>query len=62
MIHLRENADSDRSFRLTFGLFMRELQQLPRLSREKSENRIANEIGQILQQFRDQARPARPEL
>jgi hypothetical protein len=62
MIHLRENAESDRSYRLTFGLFVRELQQLQRLSREESENRIANETGQILQQFRDQERPARPGL
>lgn len=53
MTQLRENANSDRSYRLTFGLFLRELQHLQRLSRENGENRIANEIKQILEASRE---------
>jgi eukaryotic-like serine/threonine-protein kinase len=49
---LLENATSDRSYVVTLGILVRELQQLQRSYREEGNMRSANEIASILAQIR----------
>lgn len=53
---LQERSVSDRSYSITAGLLVRELQLLARAYRESGNQRSANEINQYLLQLRDYRR------
>ncbi|MBX3420063.1 MAG: protein kinase [Pirellulaceae bacterium] len=60
LIQLRSQTNSDRSFIMTDGMLVREMQQLLRAFREHGDSQQATQIDQMLQQLRKARRePAR---